>query len=79
MLCMIGLAPLEVKRLLSQLIANGLFTLDELNDRLLNFNFGYSENDNPVPILSQCLISDTNKPLNALYHKRYFLIEFYLS
>ena len=74
-----GISPLEIKLLLSQLIANGLFTLGELNDGLLNFNFGYSENDKPGPILSQCLNSDTNNPLRATASQCYFLFEFYLS
>lgn len=46
-----GIAPLEIKLLLSHLIANGLFTLVELNDRLLNFSFGYFE------MISLCLFS----------------------
>ena len=60
-----GIAPLQIKHLFSQLIANGLFTLDELNDRLLNINFCHSENDKPMPIFSHCLNNDTNKPLRA--------------
>ena len=63
-----GIVPLEIKCLMSQLIVNGLFTLDELNDRLLNFIFGYSKNDKPVTIFSQCLNSHTNKPLRATEH-----------
>ena len=69
-----GIAPLEIKLLLSQLIANGLFTLGEFNNRLLNFNFGYSENNKPVPILSQCLNSDTNKPLRATASQMLLLV-----
>ena len=45
-----GVAPLEVKLLLSHYIAAHLFTLNEYNDRLLHFNFGYSEKDKPIPI-----------------------------
>ena len=50
-----GVAPLEVKLLLSHYIAAHLFTLNEYNDRLLHFNFGYLEKDKPIPILPQAL------------------------
>lgn len=50
-----GVAQLEVKLLLSHYISSRFFTLKEYNDRLLNFNFGYSEKDKPVPILPQAL------------------------
>lgn len=50
-----GVAPLAVKLLLSHYISSHLFTLKEYNDRLLNFNFGYSEKDKPIPILRQAL------------------------
>ena len=54
-----GLAPLEIKKLLSHYIKEcRFFTLNDYNDRLLNFNFGYSDNDKPVPILSKTLYSD---------------------
>lgn len=53
-----GIAPLEIKLLLSHCIACGMFTLDEFNDRLLNFNFGYSQHDKPIPVLSSSLNSD---------------------
>ena len=45
-----GIVPLEINCLMSQLIVSGLFTLDELNDRLSNFNFGYSKNDKPFSV-----------------------------
>lgn len=50
-----GVGPLEVKLVLSHCINNKWFTLTEYNDRLLNFNFGYGENDKPIPILPQAL------------------------
>ena len=56
-----GLAPLEVKLLLKEFISQRLFTLQEYNCRLLNFNFGYSDRDKPVPILSRHL-----QPENSL-------------
>ena len=46
-----GLAPLEVK-LVSK--------IEEYNSRLLNFNFGYSDRDKPVPILSRNLQPDNS-------------------
>ena len=36
-------------------IISNTFTLTKLNERLLNFNFGYSEKDKPLPILSIAL------------------------
>ena len=65
---------LEIKLLLSKLIASGFFTLGELNNRLLNFNFGYSENNNSVPILSQSLNGDTNKALRATASQMLYLV-----
>lgn len=37
-----GVAPLEVKLLLCKCIADGLLSLEELNDRLIRFNYGYT-------------------------------------
>ena len=53
-----GLAPHEIKHMLLHYISNHVFTLQEFNDRLLNFNFGYSDTDKPLPILSTSLKSD---------------------
>ena len=53
-----GIAPLEIKLLLSHCVTNGLFTLEDYNRRLMNFNFGYSETDKPVPILTRALQPD---------------------
>lgn len=53
-----GLVPLEVKHLLSCYVSTHTFTLQEFNDRLLKFNFGYSEKDKPNPILSATLKPD---------------------
>ncbi len=50
-----GVAALEIKLLLSHYITSHLFSLREFNERLLNFNFGYSEKDRPTPILPQAL------------------------
>ena len=52
-----GVASYELKHLLSIYIKNKLFSLDDLNQRLLNFNYGYMECDKPVPILSRQLSS----------------------
>ena len=38
-----------------------IFSLSYLNDRLMNFNFGNSKQDKPVPILSAVLRSDGKK------------------
>ena len=60
-----GVAPLEVKLLLSKCTTDGLITLDELNDRLVNFNFGYTESDKPVPIFSRVLQPDNSSRASA--------------
>lgn len=59
-----GVASSEIKFLLSYCIKQGFFTLNDYNDRLLNFNFGYSDNDKPVPILST-IIHAEDKPLKS--------------
>ena len=53
-----GLVPHEIKLLLLYYTSNHYFTLREFNERLINFNFGYSEKDKPLPILSTILKSD---------------------
>ena len=53
-----GLAPHEIKLMLMYFVSSNTFTLKEFNDRLLNFNFGYSEQDKPLPILSTTLKPD---------------------
>lgn len=53
-----GLAPHEIKLMLMHYTSNRIFTLHEFNERLLNFNFGYSEKDKPLPILSATLKTD---------------------
>ena len=60
-----GIAPLEIKLLISHCITNGLFTLEHFNHRLMNFNYGYSETDKPVPILARALRSDNPIRLSA--------------
>lgn len=55
-----GIGPLETKLLLSHCITNGLFTLEDFNRRLMNFNYGYSETDKPVPVLACALRSDSS-------------------
>ena len=59
-----GLAPLEVKLLLLHYVSNSVFSLADFNSRLLNFNFGYSEGDKPIPILSNVL-RDPKKSLRC--------------
>jgi hypothetical protein len=50
-----GIAPKQIKQLLYHYTMNGLFTLKEFNEKLLNFNYGYTESDKPVPIVSSLL------------------------
>ena len=47
-----GVAPLEIKLLLSHCFTNHFITLQAFNNRLLNFNFGYTITNKPIPILS---------------------------
>ena len=57
-----GIAPLEIKKLLVHCIrSNKWFTLDEFNKTLLGFNYGYSDNDKPTPIISTVLYADDKK------------------
>ena len=53
-----GIGPFEIKLFLSHCITNGLFTLEDFNHRLMNFNYGYSETDKPVSVLARALRSD---------------------
>jgi len=53
-----GLVPLEIKHLLSYYVSSGTIALQEFNDRLIKFNYGYSEKDKPNPILSTTLKPD---------------------
>lgn len=54
-----GLVPCEVKYLLTYYISQRTFTLNEFNEALLSFNFGYSEStEKPAPILRTTLYSD---------------------
>ena len=57
-----GIAPMQIKRLLCHYDASGVISLDEFNRRLVNFNYGYSECDHPVPILRNTLDA-FDKPL----------------
>ena len=57
-----GIAPMNIKRLLSHYDANGIITIEEFNQRLLNFDYGYSETNHPVPILKNTLDA-FDKPL----------------
>ena len=51
-----GIAPKEIKQLNIYYTTNSFFTLKEFNEKLMNFNYGYSGRDNkPVPILSHTL------------------------
>jgi hypothetical protein len=52
-----GIAPLEIKHLMKHCISLKYFNLEQYNSRLLNFNFGYTETDKPVVILSHALSS----------------------
>ena len=58
-----GVASTEIRLLLSYYMTSKLFTLTEYNRCLINFNFGYSDNDKPVPILPN--VFSENKSLKS--------------
>ena len=60
-----GAAPTEIKLLLSHCFASKYFTLSDYNKFILNFNFGYSYNDKPVPILSTVITTDASLKSSA--------------
>jgi len=60
-----GLVPHEIKLMVLYYTSNHFFTLQEFNERLINFNFGYSEKDKPLPILSAVLRSDKKIRVSA--------------
>ena len=53
-----GVGPKEVKLLLTHCISAKYFTLNDYNEVLNNFNYGYSDNDKPVPILATSFAKD---------------------
>ena len=60
-----GIAPLEIKLLLRYCIEKKFITLDEYNKRLINFSYGYTEYDKPIPILTRVLNGDGSLRSNA--------------
>ena len=60
-----GAAPTEIKLLFSHCFASKYFTLNDYNKFLLSFNFGYSFNDKPLPILSTVFTTDTSLKSSA--------------
>ena len=53
-----GIGPKEVKLLITHCVSSKYFTLNDYNEVLINFNYGYSDNDKPVPILGTAFKSD---------------------
>lgn len=56
-----GIAQYHIKLLLKELTQNKTILVSELNDHLQHFDYGYSENDRPGPILSRTLNSPDSK------------------
>ena len=56
-----GIAQYHIKLLLKDLIAKKYASLDEFNDRLVHFDYGYSETDRPGPVLLRTLNSPDSK------------------
>ncbi|PIK52380.1 hypothetical protein BSL78_10692 [Apostichopus japonicus] len=48
-----GIAPLEVKLILKQLIDNGSFTLEEINERISSFSYGFTDKRNQPTLIHQ--------------------------
>ena len=69
-----GIAPLEIKLLLSHCFTNHFITLQTFNDRLLNFNFGYTIADKPIPILSR-IFQSQEKSIRASASQMSVLIQ----
>lgn len=53
-----GIAPMEIKLLLMHCVSAKFLTLNDFNSKLINFSYGYSESDKPIPILSHVLYGD---------------------
>ncbi len=51
-------AAMEIKLLLKHCIEKKYITLDDYNQSLVNFNYGYTESNRPVPILQRHLQND---------------------
>lgn len=60
-----GITALEIKLLLVYCIKQHFITLAEYNKRLINFTYGYTEYDKPIPILSRVLYGDGSLRSNA--------------
>jgi hypothetical protein len=71
-----GTASLEIKLLISHCTSSKYFTLEDYNcyRLLINFNFGYSVNDKPVPILSTIFSKST--PLRSTASQMLTLIRY---
>ena len=69
-----GVASTEVKLLLKHCIAQNYFTLEEYNKSLVNFNYGYTESDRPVPIVQRHFQSD--KPIRSSESQMLLLLPF---
>lgn len=48
-----GIGPLELKLVISSLIANGRFSLDTLNGRITSYSYGFPDNSNKPCCLSE--------------------------
>ena len=68
-----GAAPTEIKLLLSHCLSSKYFTLNNYNKLLLNFNFGYSENDKPEPILSTVFTKFNDSPLKSSASQMFYV------
>ena len=68
-----GIASRQIKLLILHCTTAGYFTLKDFNEKLINFNYGYSESNRPVPILKHVLQMH-DKPLRASASQTLLLI-----
>ena len=69
-----GVLAMEVKLMLSNFLENGLLSLEQLNERMLNFTYGRTEAKNkpPKPFQMSHFTATTQKlHLSGLYNSEY--------
>lgn len=69
-----GVVPYEIKLLLQLYIEHGHFTMEELNNRIKHFPYGYTDiKDKPLPIRMQDLDLDSSSNLGQTATKMWLL------
>jgi hypothetical protein len=60
-----GVVPVELKLMLTRLIADGCFTYEYYCNCIASFEYDYSEIDKPVKMMKHCFISSDRLRLSA--------------